>query len=112
MRKLSNKRVVFFDMGNTLLHFHSFKNKEKQAEIQGFEYLYQFLLEQYPTIKKEELIEGFIAPWQNLLRKRKESFKESNIDELLNAFVKHKTAIVPTKAKAPKAKRQIKKVVE
>lgn len=88
MRKLKNKKVVFFDMGNTLLYFHNSKKKEKQAEELGVEYLYQFLKEQVPQITKEALVEGFITPWRSALNKRKESFKEVKIDELLNNFLK------------------------
>ena len=89
MRKLSDKKVVFFDMGNTLLYFHEFKNKEKQAEEIGIEYLYQFLVSEYPSMTKDELIQGFIGPWHKCLLERKETLVEKPIDELLNAFLKN-----------------------
>lgn len=89
MRKLKDKKVIFFDMGDTLLHFHNFKQKEKYAQEQGIEYLYQFLVDQFPAIKREELIEGFIEPWQKALKLRSQSMHESAIDVLLNEFIKH-----------------------
>ena len=88
MRKLSNKKVVFFDMGNTLLYFHEYKQREKQMEEIGIDYLYQFLSSEYPTMTKEELMQGFIGPWHQRLVERKKTFTEVSLDEMLNEFLK------------------------
>lgn len=88
MRKLNNKKVVFFDMGNTLLYFHEYKQREKQMEEIGIEYLYQFLSSEYPAMTKGDLMQGLIGPWHQHLLERKDTLKEIRIDELLNNFLK------------------------
>ena len=87
MEKLCGKRVVFFDMGNTLLYFHEHSEYEEQMEEMGIENLHQYLLEFFPEMTLEELVEGFIKPWYSAMEQRPKNKMEPMIDELLNTFV-------------------------
>lgn len=33
--KLKGKKLIIFDMGNTLLHFHSGKNTDEEKDVMG-----------------------------------------------------------------------------
>lgn len=87
LSKLDDKKVIFFDLGNTLLNFHTAKN-ERELERLGEKYLYAYLNEKVPAVSEENLKDGFLTPWYKLLESRKESMKEYPIDELLNGYLK------------------------
>ena len=87
MEKLDDKRVVFFDMDNTLLYFHNHPEYEEQMEEMGIENLHKYLQEIFPEMTLDELVEGFIRPWYSAMGQRPKSKNEPMIDELLNSFV-------------------------
>ncbi len=86
LNKLDDKKVIFFDVGNTLLNFHNAKN-ERELERLGEKYLYAYLQEKCPAVSEENLKDEFLTPWYKLLEKRKETMVEYAIDELLNDYL-------------------------
>lgn len=80
---LSNIKVIFFDMGNTLIDFHqgpsdSFKDQK------GVEAVVRFLLEKYSiNIGPEVVYELFIKKWHEAFPQRKLLQKEFAIDDFM-----------------------------
>lgn len=92
--KLEDKKVIFFDMGNTLLSFHKKEKEEdkiKRAEL----YLYSYLNERFPGVSEENLKAEFLNPWYLLMEKRKQTKKEYPIDELLNVYLAKHEGYLP-----------------
>ena len=84
--KLAEKKVIFFDMGNTLISFHK-KGNDKEKERLGELYLLSYLQERFPEVTMDNLRDGFLTPWYELMAKRKVTKEEYPIDELLNEYL-------------------------
>lgn len=84
--KLEDKKVIFFDMGNTLLSFHK-KGKEEDKIKRGELYLFSYLNERFPGVTIENLKDEFLSPWYSLMETRKQTKEEYPIDELLNSYL-------------------------
>lgn len=54
--------VIFFDMGNTLLHFHRVKSDDDKNE-QGLTYLTEYLNKINNSITIDEVKNGFFKIW-------------------------------------------------
>ncbi|MTI47935.1 HAD family hydrolase [Sporosalibacterium faouarense] len=83
----NNIKVIFFDMGNTLLHFHHGKSDEEKDE-KGIEYLTNFLQKYDSRIKYEDVKKKFFTKWQNIMPLRKITHIEYPVESFLNNFLK------------------------
>lgn len=82
-----NSKIVFFDMGNTLLHFHYGKTDEEKDDI-GIEYLTNFLKRYNPKIEFDDVKRGFFDEWQKVMPLRKINHIEYPVEDYLNDFLK------------------------
>lgn len=79
-------KVIFFDMGNTLLHFHYGKS-DGEKDAQGLIYLTEFLNKFNSNITLDEVKEGFFKSWTEGIKDRSTTFKEYPIEVFLNKFL-------------------------
>lgn len=87
LNKHKDKKVIFFDVGDTLISFNK-KGKESEKRKLGELYLLSYLQEHFPTITMESLTEGFLNPWYQKMEERSKTKTEFAIDELLNEYLK------------------------
>lgn len=80
-------KVIFFDMGNTLLHFHYGKS-DYEKDMQGLIYLTEYLRTFNTNITFGEVKKGFYEQWIKGIKDRKITFKEYPIEDFLNTFLK------------------------
>lgn len=80
-------KVMFFDMGNTLLHFHRGKTDDEK-DIQGLKYLTEYLNKLNPQITFNEVRENFFEGWMEGIKDRKIMNIEYPIEGFLNSFLK------------------------
>ena len=83
----NNPKVVFFDMGNTLLHFH-FGKSDEEKDAAGIEYLTNFLRQFNQHIQYEDVRNHFFVPWKRGIAARRTFYTEYPVEEYLNAFLK------------------------
>jgi haloacid dehalogenase superfamily, subfamily IA, variant 1 with third motif having Dx(3-4)D or Dx(3-4)E len=79
-------KVIFFDMGNTLLNFHHGKLDDDKDE-QGLIYLTEYLNKFNSNITIDEVRNGFFKSWVEGIEDRSTTFKEYPIEEFLNKFL-------------------------
>jgi putative hydrolase of the HAD superfamily len=79
-------KVIFFDMGNTLLHFHHGKSDDDKDE-QGLTYLTEYLNKFNSSITIDEVKNGFFKIWMEGIEDRSRTFKEYPIEGFLNEFL-------------------------
>ena len=84
---INNSKVIFFDMGNTLLHFHYGKSDEEKNII-GINYLTDFLQELNPKIQIDDVRKEFFERWQQVMPLRKANHTEYSVEDYLNDFLK------------------------
>ncbi|MGH4122857.1 MAG: HAD family hydrolase [Clostridium sp.] len=84
---LKNKKVIFFDMGNTLLYFHFGKSDEEKDKI-GLKLLTKYLKEFDCRITVNEVKTEFYDKWNKILGLRKDTLIEYEVDKFLNEFLK------------------------
>ncbi len=80
-------KVVFFDMGNTLLHFHHGETDEEKDK-KGLIYLTEYLKKFDERISLDEVENNFFNNWMDSIEDRKRTYKEYPIEEFLNKFMK------------------------
>ena len=80
-------KVIFFDMGNTLLHFHYGKSDEEK-DLQGLVYLTKYLNKFNANINFDEVRRGFYESWLEGIKDRKETHTEYPIENFINSFLK------------------------
>lgn len=83
---MNNIKIIFFDMGNTLLHFHRGKS-DAEKDIQGLTLLTQYLNKYCDVITLEEVKSIFFNNWMSGIENRKVTFKEYPIEDFLNSFL-------------------------
>lgn len=79
-------KVIFFDMGNTLLHFHYGKSDDEK-NVQGLIYLTKYLNKFDANITFDEVENIFFKKWMHGIKDRKMKFKEYPIEVFLNDFL-------------------------
>jgi HAD superfamily hydrolase (TIGR01549 family) len=79
-------RVVFFDMGNTLLHFHHGESDDEK-DAKGLVYLTEYLNKFNANITFEEVKNVFFQGWMEGIKDRRTTFKEYPIEGFLNDFL-------------------------
>lgn len=83
---MPNAKVLFFDMGNTLLHFHHGQTDEEK-DAQGLLYLTKYLHNFNPNITISDVSNGFFLPWLEGIKDRNTIHKEYPIEGFLNDFL-------------------------
>lgn len=79
-------KVIFFDMGNTLLHFHYGKSDDEK-DMQGLIYLTEYLNKFNTKIKLDEVKQGFYENWMEGIKQRRVKLTEYPIEDFLNNFL-------------------------
>ncbi|WP_373898790.1 HAD family hydrolase [Haloimpatiens sp. FM7315] len=86
-------KVIFFDMGNTLLHFHYGKSDDEK-DMQGLIYLTEYLKKFNTNIEFDEVKQGFYENWMEGIKDRKVILTEYPIEDFLNSFLqKHELSL-------------------
>lgn len=80
------RKVAFFDMGNTLFHFHNGDSDEVKDHF-GLLLLTDYLRQFCSTISIDEVKTGFYDIWMRKIESRKVTLTEYPIDSLLNDFL-------------------------
>jgi FMN phosphatase YigB (HAD superfamily) len=83
----NNLKVVFFDMGNTLLHFHYGKS-DNEKDTNEINYLTNFLQEIDPRVQIDDVRKNFFERWQKVMPLRKVNHIEYPVEDFLNNFMK------------------------
>ena len=83
---MNKLKCIFFDMGNTLLHFHHGKSDDEK-DIQGLKYLTEYLSKMNKDITLKAVEEEFYQKWMDGIKDRKETHKEYPIEDFLNSFL-------------------------
>jgi FMN phosphatase YigB (HAD superfamily) len=79
-------KVLFFDMGNTLLHFHYGKSDDEK-DRQGIVYLAKYLNKFNTNITFDEVKNGFYKSWMEGIKDRRTKLTEYPIEYFLNDFL-------------------------
>ena len=79
-------KVIFFDMGNTLLHFHHGESDDEK-DMKGLIYLTEYLNRFNANITFDEVENGFFQSWTKGIEDRSKTFKEYPIEGFLNDFL-------------------------
>ncbi|MGL5754949.1 MAG: hypothetical protein ACRCYC_06445, partial [Paraclostridium sp.] len=64
---MDNIKVIFFDMGNTLLHFHKLKS-DMEKNTQGLIYLTEYLNKFNNNINLKDVEENFFEVWMDKIK--------------------------------------------
>ncbi|MCB2309352.1 HAD family hydrolase [Clostridium estertheticum] len=83
---MNGVKVIFFDMGNTLLHFHYGASDDKK-DMQGLIYLTKYLKKFNAKILFEDVNDGFYECWMRGINHRKITLIEYPIENFLNNFL-------------------------
>lgn len=84
---LKSKKVIFFDMGNTLLHFHEGISDDEKDE-RGLKYLTDYLKNYNENITFDEVKIEFFDKWVFACSLRKKNLTEYPIEEFLNNLMR------------------------
>lgn len=79
-------KVIFFDMGNTLLHFH-YGDSDDEKDEKGLLYLTQYLNKFNSNITLEEVQTGFLDKWFEAIEDRGIKNIEYPIEDFFNEFL-------------------------
>lgn len=80
-------KAIFFDMGDTLLHFHEGPTDEEKDRL-GLEKMASYLSGRYTRdVTFEALRDGFFVPWAKRCEQRKVTLEEYPVEDFLNAFL-------------------------
>lgn len=83
---MDKAKVIFFDMGNTLLHFHHGKSDEEK-DSQGLIHLTEYLNRFDSNITFEEVKNSFYESWMEGIKDRAITHIEYPIEDFLNSFL-------------------------
>lgn len=83
----TDSKIIFFDMGNTLLHFH-FGKSDEEKDAAGIIYLTTYLQQFNKKILKEDVKTGFFDIWIKGISSRRIDYVEYPVEGYLNAFLK------------------------
>ena len=81
-----SSKVIFFDMGNTLLHFHFGKTDEEKDAI-GIKHLTNFLKQYNRQVEFNDVKKHFFDEWQKVMPLRKINHTEYAVEDYLNGFL-------------------------
>lgn len=83
---MNGVKVIFFDMGNTLLYFHHGKT-DNEKYIQGLIYLTEYLKQLNPQITFKDVKEKFFEVWMEGIKNRSTMHVEYPIENFLNNYL-------------------------
>jgi len=83
---MNGVKAIFFDMGNTLLHFHYGKTDDEK-NLKGLIYLTEYLNKFNPQITFNEVNNDFFKSWMKGIKDRRITFKEYPIEVFINDFL-------------------------
>jgi len=86
-------KTVFFDLGNTILDYHSGNLTDEEKDIIGLWRMHGKLKEYGIEVQFEELMNAFYYPWVSSLSKRDESGKEFDIVSFLPEKIKESSGL-------------------
>lgn len=86
MRSNHEIQVIFFDMGNTLLHFHYGSTDEEKDEA-GLVLLTAYLQKLAPAVSLHEVRRGFFDIWMKRMADRKTALVEYPVETVLGEFM-------------------------
>lgn len=86
----NTQHVVYFDLGNTLLHYHRGDLTDQEKDYIGIYNIHQRLSGWNLDVSISTLIEGFYRPWSRLLRYRKRKKVEYDVVQYLLAVLPSK----------------------
>jgi FMN phosphatase YigB (HAD superfamily) len=100
MSKLfQDSKVIFFDMGNTLIDFHK-GNSDIEKDNIGINAVARFLSKKSNKDVTSEFVKReFVDKWFAIMPLRKKLHKEFSIDEFLNPFLYHLGLVFSEKEK-------------
>ena len=78
--------TAFFDMGNTLLHFHEGETDDRKTD-RGLRLLAEHLSRRCGRIGLEELRRCFYLDWMHVLPDRETKLVEFPVEPILNQFL-------------------------
>lgn len=82
-------KLVIFDMGNTLLNFHTDNKSDEEKDEIGLQRLEAFLQEKFDIkIDWRELEKAFMVAWYSDFYIREQDLVELNVDDYLNNALK------------------------
>lgn len=79
-------KTIFFDMGNTLLHFH-YGQSDYEKDIHGLIHLTRYLNKFNSNIEFDQVKQGFYEIWIEGIKERQTTFVEYPIENFLNNFL-------------------------
>ena len=86
-------KTVFFDLGNTILDYHSGNLTDEEKDIIGLWRMHGKVKEYGIEVQFEELMNTFYYPWVSSLSKRDESGKEFDIVSFLPEKIKENSGL-------------------
>lgn len=84
---MKDQKVVFFDMGNTLLHFH-FGKPDQEKDTAGINHLATYLRQFNRDIRVEDVKAGFFDLWLRGISSRRIDCVEYPVEGYLNAYLR------------------------
>lgn len=84
---MKSSKVIFFDMGNTLLHFH-FGKTDEEKDVIGIKHLTSFLKQYNSKVEFEDVKKHFFDEWQKVMPLRKINHIEYAVEDYLNNFLR------------------------
>ncbi|WP_291578300.1 hypothetical protein [Clostridium sp. UBA6640] len=66
----NNVKTIYFDMGNTLLHFH-YGDSDEEKDMIGLHKLTKYLNQFHSEISFENVKKGFYDKWMSIMDSRK-----------------------------------------
>lgn len=87
---MNNFKCFLFDMGNTVLDFHTSSLSDAEMEKRGLQKVQEYISKEYKIKNAEEIETEVFVPWFNYLNStRKKVLLETRIDEaVFNFFIK------------------------
>lgn len=79
-------KIIFFDMGDTLLRFHEGPTDEVKDEI-GIKEVASYLSQFSSDISFSSVKEDFFIPWSQCFEKRRVTLEEYPVEDYLNNFL-------------------------
>jgi len=83
---IKDYKIIFFDMGNTLIDFHK-GMKDKEKDILGVKLLTKYIQKDCKNVIFSDVWNGFFLTWMETIKDRKLKHIEYPIDPIMNLFL-------------------------
>ncbi|WP_051540501.1 HAD family hydrolase [Clostridium ihumii] len=84
--RMGDVKVIYFDMGNTLIDFHKGRSDEEKDKL-GIKLLTEYLSTMNSKITYKDVENKFYVKWNKAFEMRKKTYLEYPIEEYLNSFL-------------------------